>query len=296
VSRISCAVASLIATTTLRVPMSAPLDLFVAIRIHGLAFDESGGAIPLTLQRTVSFPSPTWTTGKVDEIKWPRFHPTLASRDVPVSGYQLEARISSAEAGECGASSPRGVLGRPGRSAVVFSLDVMDVTGPSVGPRATGGNPPHTSEARTAQFIKDSLPRLCIKVAKPCYARSLAREAWFYERLDAAGLSNVVVARNYGLFHCADLSQDFKRLNMPDYDCIVERLFYKHPEGKTLLPEETGAATCIDDDFGSCKSLPWYTAREKKDKPSATVLLMEQLGNMMDHDKFKKDQYASSFA
>ncbi|EPQ58087.1 hypothetical protein GLOTRDRAFT_136868 [Gloeophyllum trabeum ATCC 11539] len=69
------------------------------------------------------------------------------------------------------------------------------------------GRSGHVYEARVlnAEQLQPSLggfkiPRLCIKLAEPNRLRSLAREAWFYEQLDAAGAQGVVVPRNFGFF------------------------------------------------------------------------------------------------
>ncbi|KAH6901928.1 hypothetical protein BKA70DRAFT_1435527 [Coprinopsis sp. MPI-PUGE-AT-0042] len=267
--------------------MRATLDIFTAIRVHGLLCDANGVPIPLTLNRTVSFPSPTWTGGK---IQGEPFHPSLASREIPTTGYQLEARMSTLARNYQG-RSVAGRLGH-GRSAIVFSLDIIDVTGPNAASQTTAVPEQLGPDNESAMSIKTSLPRLSLKVAKPAYARSLAREAWFYERLDLAGMLNVVTPRHYGLFHCANLSQIHGnlRLNIPGYDSLVEHHFSDHPEGKTFLPEETGSFTCVDDEFSSHKSSPWYTERETKGKPCATVLLMEELGEVMTDSDFENDE------
>ncbi|KAH6901891.1 hypothetical protein BKA70DRAFT_1435494 [Coprinopsis sp. MPI-PUGE-AT-0042] len=164
--------------------MQDPLDLFTSIRIHGLALDGNGGSAPLTLDRSVSFPSPTWTRG----VPGDAFFHDLSSRIPPTTGYTLEARISP-KSNVVWTTGRRqdGILGE-GRSSFVYALEIIDI------------HPSSPTSIQRPPLSLESLPRLCIKAAQPAYSRSLAREAWFYERLDKAGLTSVVVPRCYGLF------------------------------------------------------------------------------------------------
>ncbi|PBK90191.1 hypothetical protein ARMGADRAFT_1032747 [Armillaria gallica] len=57
----------------------------------------------------------------------------------------------------------------------------------------------------SARVIHDTthsnLPELCVKVAKPEYGRTLAREAWFYEQLAVeSGCEGVIIPRCFGFF------------------------------------------------------------------------------------------------
>ncbi|PPR00065.1 hypothetical protein CVT24_009019 [Panaeolus cyanescens] len=77
-----------------------------------------------------------------------------------------------------------------GDSGLVYPLKVLSITS--------------MSESSSAhQNLVDSIPvpELCIKLALPRYTRALAREAWFYERLDQRGLTGIVASRCYGVFH-----------------------------------------------------------------------------------------------
>ncbi|KAH6901926.1 protein kinase subdomain-containing protein PKL/ccin3 [Coprinopsis sp. MPI-PUGE-AT-0042] len=268
--------------------MSSPLDLFTAIRIHGLTRDANGDPVPLTLKRTVSFPSPTWTGGPNKRDGEP-FHRHLAARELPEAGYQLEARISASPVGNHEGTRVGGLIGQ-GRSAFVFSLDVIDVSRPTPTCHGTG-KVALAPALNSAELIKASLPQLSLKLAKPTYSRSLAREAWFYEKLDAAGLLNVVTPRHYGLFHTnlCHLPSTHK-LDIPHYDSLVERHFSSHPEGTTLLPDETRNFTCVDDEFSTHKTSPWYQAREDRNAPCITVLLMEKLGDPITGREFEEDE------
>ncbi|KAF9561172.1 hypothetical protein CPC08DRAFT_707605 [Agrocybe pediades] len=145
-------------------------QFFARIHVHGLT-SEHGEKKPITLERYISFPPPVRSYSC----------PDLAVTDVDLSPraldpvFDLTARvrfvIPKAKDGEESKSNPGGFLGY-GRSGLVFPLEVLSIF-PSSDPRAAD--------------LLAQLPPLCIKVATPGYARSLAREAWFYEHL-AVGL------------------------------------------------------------------------------------------------------------
>lgn len=262
--------------------MKGPLDLFTSIHVHGLAYDANGESSPLTLDRSISFPSPTWTCGNPGEP----FFKSLPSRALPTQGYTLEARISPRKSDIISMTTGKsedGFLG-DGRSSFVYSLDIIAIR-PS-GPTSDEDPLPLDDP------IFKKLPPLCIKVAKPTYSRSLAREAWFYEKLDESQLTGVVTPHSYGLF-CGgphnrapkpqssgiDRMNSFGclELNIPMYDVVLDQHFAANPRGASLLPEETGRYKCLDDDQSSYGSSPWFLFRETKDTINPTVLLLEQL-------------------
>ncbi|KAI0076335.1 hypothetical protein K474DRAFT_1663174 [Panus rudis PR-1116 ss-1] len=89
----------------------------------------------------------------------------------PTSGKHLELRLSK--------------LIESGRSGHVYEADVLGVS--------SDVNIPTTPP----EF---PLPPLCIKLAEPNRLRSIAREAWFYEKTDEAGLQGIAVPRAFGFF------------------------------------------------------------------------------------------------
>ncbi|KAF4616299.1 hypothetical protein D9613_008354 [Agrocybe pediades] len=160
-------------------------QFFARIHIHGLTL-EHGERKPITLERYISFPPPVM----VEKCK--SHTPTdidLSPRALdPVFNLTARVRFESPKTtGKDVDSNPGNSLGY-GRAGLVFPLDVLSIS-PS--------DDPHAAD------LMAQLPPLCIKVATPGYARSLAREAWFYEYLDAMGLTGVLAPRCYGVFHAA---------------------------------------------------------------------------------------------
>jgi hypothetical protein len=264
--------------------MKGPLDLFTSIRIHGLAHDANGESAPLALDRSISFPSPTWTCGYPGEP----FLQNLASRDLPIDGYTLEARISPQRSRVIpAADSPLGY----GLTSFVYPLDVIDIY------------PSNVPSGKWSAFPKDpilkSLPKLCIKMAQPTHSRSLAREAWFYEQFDKASLTGIAVPRCYGLFHGGPYNRcpphlpsttngtnistsdnttfGCLELDLTTYDGFVNEHFATNPRGAANLPEETDSYICVDDDRLSSASSPWFSFRETESTISPTVVLLEEL-------------------
>lgn len=59
----------------------------------------------------------------------------------------------------------------------------------------------HLELELTGSISDLDLPDLCIKLVKPKYGRTLAREAWFYEQLAREpGCEGVVTPRCFGFF------------------------------------------------------------------------------------------------
>jgi hypothetical protein len=264
-------------------PQKSSYDLFTTFRVHGLVRDPNGESVPLSLDRSSSFPSPAWTLGEPGEP----FSQSFAPRAIPTTGYTLEARISprkSTKFSMITGQRPDGFLG-DGRSAFVYSLDVIGIHHSAC---ASGEEPLPTDNT-----LIHSLPPLCVKVAQPTYARSVAREAWFYEKLADVKLTGVLAPLCYGLF-CGgpynrppDPNSQYSGheassfgcldLNLPKYDFLLDENFTANPRGAALLPEESGSYTCQDDDLSSSTSSPWFTFRETKDTLSLAVLLLEEL-------------------
>ncbi|KAK0462838.1 uncharacterized protein EV420DRAFT_1476629 [Desarmillaria tabescens] len=139
---------------------------------------------------------------------------------VPITGRSLEIRLLDKVA--------------EGRAGLVHSVQVLTEASPS-------------------------LPELCIKVAKPRYCRSLAREAWFYSRLET--LQGSAVPLCFGFF------------TAPIADCI--------PWNRISLKETSAEVDdWLPDDMGVTKPIhhAWDRWKYAPDQPLVAVLVMEKLG------------------
>lgn len=127
---------------------------------------------------------------------------------------------------------------------------------------------------------------LCIKVAKPMFCRSLAREAWFYERL--IGIQGTATARCFGLYtttiDMGDFAvspwvksndypfnypkrEDLSDEDMPSTDWLPDDVAEIYPE----IPKYT-------DDHGFKRDSPWNTWEPSKNAPILSILLLQKLG------------------
>ena len=181
------------------------------------------------------------------------------ARPPPEPGYHLELEIGD-------------LIGR-GSSGHVYSVRVLDISSDSTdNPQIKG--------------VLDTIPDLCIKLSEPNRVRTIAREAWYYEQLDAEGLQGVAVPRNYGLFTASCSSSrvipwrakswKFRRMGhdiFKDFDgsglMRLERLFWE-PNGKN--------PACYDDEHGSHQKSKWLKYRQSCTTPLVAVMLMEKLG------------------
>lgn len=147
------------------------------ICIHRLTQDSGGQPTPVTLGRKLLFPAPV----KRKEKPPPPVHlGDLSPRHLGNSWLELEARVVMDQTSR--STGKDQYLGF-GRSGCVYALDVISVR-----------------DAASSQEVDLKLPPLCMKVPQPTYARSLVREAWFYEQFDAANLAGVVVPGCLGVF------------------------------------------------------------------------------------------------
>ncbi|KAF9549067.1 hypothetical protein CPC08DRAFT_823469 [Agrocybe pediades] len=261
-------------------------QFFAKIHIHGLT-SEHGERKPITLERHISFPPPVRS----------RNRPDLIVSDIDLSPralypvFDLTARVqfNNPKAKDHTKSNPGNSIGY-GRAGLVFPLEVLSIS-PSDDPLAV---------ALLAQ-----LPPLCIKVATPGYARSLAREAWFYEYIDAKGLTGVITPRCYGVFHAALGTSTFNtdlKVDIPNYDyySVAKEPIWDHiPHHYTaaLWEEYFASATktlalspdFLDDRKGSYKSSPWRLFRQSPKVTTLTVLVMDLLGEAMTVKDFDED-------
>lgn len=104
----------------------------------------------------------------------------MKPRPPPSSGLHLELKLGS-------------LIGF-GRGGHVYSVDIVNIS-----------HTPHPNAPSSLPLFEVNVPDLCIKLAEPDKPRSIAREAWLYEQLDAMGLQGVAVPRTYGFFtaHCS---------------------------------------------------------------------------------------------
>ncbi|KAF9544205.1 hypothetical protein CPC08DRAFT_716544, partial [Agrocybe pediades] len=261
-------------------------QFFARIHIHGLT-SENGERKPITLERHMSFPPPAETSDPED----------ITVTDIDLSPralypvFDLTARVqfNSPKAKGHTKSNPGNSIGY-GRAGLVFPLQVLSIS-PSDDPLAAP--------------LLAQLPPLCIKVATPGYARSLAREAWFYEYIDAKRLTGVITPRCYGVFHAALGTSTFNtdlKVDIPNYDyySVAERpIWNRFPHHYTApLSEEhfhrktktlALAPDFVDDRKDSYKSSPWRLFRQSPKVTTLTVLVMDLLGEAMTVKDFDED-------
>ncbi|KAH9920211.1 uncharacterized protein BXZ73DRAFT_91946 [Epithele typhae] len=130
----------------------------------------TGGRIPkpITLSRAESFPACRFnhTRGKFQN----RLGGWKAA-DVPKHCGHLTLKLGER-------------LGS-GRSGWVYEVEAVSI---------------HPPQGRTAPPILHAKSALCIKIARPNRCRTLAREAWVYERLPEPDWQGVITPRVYGFF------------------------------------------------------------------------------------------------
>ncbi|KAJ3525986.1 hypothetical protein NMY22_g10351 [Coprinellus aureogranulatus] len=268
--------------------------LFSTVTIHGLVATQDGEPSVIILDRKPSFPQPLYQAIEIHK-------PPEDISALPFSGeYDLEVRVvanSDAHDETSEPSTPPGVLGR-GRAGRVYPLEIISIR------RALGCD---VADSSVVPSAKD-LPPLCIKIGTPTYARRLAREAWFYERFDKAGVTGILSPRCYGV-SCAPLTQDDLQpllVSLPcfNYQDQIEAGFGSSTVATVRLPEETEYGEdsegedptptvgpfYLDDVKQSHALSPWLHMRERKDKPVLTVLIMEKLGEMLTYDDFDQDE------
>ncbi|KAF8880690.1 hypothetical protein CPB84DRAFT_1851772 [Gymnopilus junonius] len=148
--------------------------------------------------------------------------------------------------------------------------------------------------AYSVRVINDSanlnLPDLCIKLVKPEFGRTLAREAWFYEQLAREqGYEGVVTPRCFGFFtvplkDCLDVEgRPVSHINPwenitihpePDPDWADKR-----EDTLWWLPDDPPSYQEYYDDSDGWKSgSPWNKWRSSPSDPLICVLVLEKLG------------------
>ncbi len=134
------------------------------------------------------------------------------------------------------------------------------------------------------------LPDLCIKLVKPKYGRTLAREAWFYEQLSLEpGYEGAITPRCFGFFtvplkDCLDIKgQPVSRvepwenitINPPEPDSDEE----DEEDIDWWLPDDApGLEDFFKDDDGWKSGSSWDKWRPSASDPLICVLVLEKLG------------------
>ncbi|KAG8806094.1 hypothetical protein FRC17_005181 [Serendipita sp. 399] len=236
------------------------LDLFSAITIHGITHSRDGCLTAVTLNRTQTFPAKLWRgSGSSKPSIWPERG--MAARPIPPpSALHLELRIKER-------------LGE-GHMGTVYSTEVVSITAADLSTNID--IPTLTSE----------LPELCIKIASPIYCRALARDAWYYEQLDAAGLQGVTIPRSYGLFSATLNDQN---LRMKEWEDKMPEWFKKYDPERDMLYDDQYGDDFVDDAKANHHSPPWHVWRAEKDDPWLIVLLLEKGG-----DSLKEEEYEAN--
>lgn len=137
------------------------------------------------------------------------------------------------------------------------------------------------------------LPDLCIKLVKPKYGRTLARESWFYEQLAReSGYEGVVTPRCFGFFtvplkDCLDVKgQPVSHIKPwenstinppePDSDDTDEE---EEEDTDWWLPDDVPSfEDFLKDDDGWTSGSPWNEWRPSPSDPLICVLVLEKLG------------------
>lgn len=217
------------------------------------------GSEPIRLSRHSSFPARQYDFKKTRFIPKSNWPATLT----PLNGADLSLELGEFIGG--------------GRSAVVYSVNVL-----ATEPRGES-NPP-TVTLRS--------PELCIKVARPNHCRTLAREAWVYERLAEGVQQGVNVPRCYGFF-TTELRPE--QLPFPlwlgeEYDEGVtpEDIDSDDPTQDDSLPDDNDPYNQAGHS-GPREHSSWVEWRPEATKPLLSVLVMARGGEIYTHEDHEDD-------
>ncbi|RDB28308.1 hypothetical protein Hypma_001302 [Hypsizygus marmoreus] len=233
------------------------IDIFSTVTIHGLAFTPDGVAVPVTLNRSTSLPSNRTTFGPhlpCDEQEgWD-------SLPLPAHGLHLELELGE-------------YLGN-GRTSLTYVACVR-----------------HVSDSHGGVHINAPLnasAELCLKLAKPTFCRSLAREAWFYEQLpEDEAYQGIIVPKCYGLFSAPKNSLSTptgKDISIRPWEEKGAKLPLRYPEGSLQskygddLPDDWAYRGFMDDGRRAKIDSPWNSWRPNPESPTVSIFLMERLG------------------
>ncbi|KAK7679956.1 hypothetical protein QCA50_016902 [Cerrena zonata] len=247
-----------------------PLSIVSDLLVHNLTRSKKG-VDPVLVKRSITFPALRYTESGED--MWP--HESWAPAPVPEGKDFLEI--------ELGEQISTGRIGLVHAVRIVRAREYVD--GPEI---------PLDTIGITLE--------LCVKVAKPYHCRSLAREAWMYEHLQAQdGYQGVAVPRCYGFFtvplrdcsnklgetlHSASHVQSWH-----EADIKLHSKDDRKPRGGDHLPsrdhlqDDTFSIRCaVDDYLGSKEKSSWNTWSHDPEAPLISFLLMERLGEPVSND------------
>ncbi|KAG8830107.1 hypothetical protein FRC17_005398 [Serendipita sp. 399] len=182
----------------------------------------------------------------------------MAARSIPTSALHIELQIKYC-------------LGE-GYMGTVYSTEIVAITAVEL-----------TANTKIPNLVA-KLPDLCIKVASPTYCRALARDAWFYEQLDVAGLQGITIPHSYGLFSTSLREQD---LQMRDWEDKLPEWFTKYDPNEDILWDDHCDVDFVDDAQGNHHSSPWHVWRASEDDLQLSVLLLEQCGNQLEEEEYE---------
>lgn len=172
----------------------------------------------------------------------------------------------------------------------------------------------------SARIIRDTthsnLPELCVKVAKPEYGRTLAREAWFYEQLAVeSGCEGVIIPRCFGFFtislkDCFDIKgqpvshvEPWENITLhppePDSDESDVEENADEPDNSEgtdwWLPDDRPYLDkYYKDDDGWTSGSPWNKWRASPSDPLICVLVLEKLGDAFSSPKGQEEEELKS--
>jgi len=204
--------------------------MFSSLTIHGCKKDSS----PITLPATSSFPASVIMQERIGEPAPASWDPHDVSEECGALEVRLLDKISE------------------GRIGAVYSAQVLSVRD------SDGAN------------ITSKFPgTLCLKFAKPPCGRSLAREAWHYEQLEACQGVSVPIA--YGLFS-SQLPASAVTGFLPWEDRV-----HRFLDPVDFLVDDHGLEE-ERDSRGLRRSSRWNQWKFNPSFPTVTVLVLELLG------------------
>jgi len=229
------------------------LPSFASITILNCGLDRASKPCEITLQASQSFPAcpRSWNRSEHRPVAddWAAKDKSNCRGSLVL---QLRERISE------------------GRSGSVYAAQVKV---------ATDGNDDDVSA---------SLPAiLCLKFAKQQFCRSIAREAWFYERL--AGCQGAAIPRCFGFFKSSFHEQQQHLSSIVPWEGTVHKYVpstatRKDRPSLDRVGDDNPDARQYHDERGFKRDSPWNSWNYSEEDPTITVLLLEKLGEpVADH-------------
>lgn len=174
-----------------------------------------------------------------------------------------------------------------GRSAVVYAAKI--IRGDE---EAQHGASPTTASPRDDE--------LCVKIARPNRCRTLAREAWVYERLSDAKVQGVIAPRYYGFFATTVPSgrKRFPLWNSDDFILETVPPFGQNPDVEDPDRDDPTRDDPLPDDgplpeetSPGCRELsPWVDWKPDRKAPLLSVLVLARGGpSYTDEDDTDKE-------